>query len=307
MKKINKNYIILFSLVLVFLGCQENDYTFGEIIAPSNIQITADVVGTDADNPNGDGTGVVNFMTTADNTVSYKYVFNGVETVALSGEASISFSSLGLNTYTITVVASGTAGISSTKSIQVEVLSTYAPPEDLISKLYGFDPAADPNVPTSTSRTWKVQSAKPGHFGLGPVGGAVATEWYSAGVEEKTGVGMYDDRFVFGSDGSFVHITNGTIFGRDPHIVNDLGPNTAGNPNGADIENYAFEGYTESYTLTAPGGIETISLSGIGFVGYYTGGNHQYEIFDRGTPNEMILRTTDGTPDFDWWFILVLE
>jgi hypothetical protein len=296
--------IALFSAFLVLLGCQEDDYTFGEIIAPSNIQVTAEIVGADDANPNGDGTGVVNFTATADNAVSFKYVFDGAETVALSGETSISFSSLGLNTYTVTVVASGTAGISSTKSIQVDVLSTYAPPVELISKLYGFN-AADPAA--VTSRTWRVQSAKPGHFGLGPVGGSTPTEWYSAGVEEKASVGMYDDRFIFSSDGSFTHVTNGDVFGRDPFIVNDLGPNTAGSVNGADIENFAFEGYTESYTLTAPGGVETISLSGNAFIGYYTGGNHQYEIFQRDTPNEIIVKTTDGTPEFDWWFILVVE
>jgi hypothetical protein len=209
-----------------------------------------------------------------------------------------------LNTYTVTLVASGTAGISSTKSIQVEVLSTYSPPVELISKLYGFDPG---NPSALTARTWKIQSAKAGHFGLGPIGGLTPAEWFSAGAEEKAGVGMYDDRFIFSSDGGFTHITNGDILGRDPLVVNDLGANTSGNVNGDDIENFAFADYTASYTLTAPGGIETISLSGTGFIGYYTGGNHQYEIFQRDTPNEILVRTTDGTPEFDWWFILVVE
>ena len=62
-----------------------------------------------------------------------------------------------------------------------------------------------------------------------------------------------------------------------------------------------------SWTLTAPGGTETISLSGTAFLGYYTGGNHQYQIFDRETPNEMILKTTDANAEFDWWFIITLE
>ncbi|WP_439129395.1 PKD domain-containing protein [Polaribacter sp.] len=301
MKKLS---IILFSLTALFYGCQENDYSFGEIITPSNIQVTAEIVGADANNPNGDGSGVVNFTATADNAVSYKYVFNGVETVSLSGKNTISFSTIGLNTYTVTVVASGTAGVSSSKTIQVEVLSTYSPPVELISKLYGFDPA-NPNA--VTSRTWKIQSAKPGHFGLGPIGGSVPTEWYGAGPDEKAGVGMYDDRFIFSSDGTFQHVTNGDVFGRDPLIVNDLGANTSGTLDGADVLNFAYSDYTESFTLTAPGGIETISLSGIGFIGYYTGGNHTYQIFDRDTPNEMIIRTTDGNSEFDWWFIIVLE
>jgi hypothetical protein len=291
-------------IILVLLGCQENDYSFGDIIAPSNIVITSEIVGADATNPNGDGSGVVNFTATADNAVSYKYVFNGVETVTLSGNNTISFSTLGLNTYTVTVVASGTAGVSSSKSIQVEVLSTYSPPVDLISKLYGYDSA---NPTAVTSKTWKIQSTKNKHFGLGPVGGVVQAEWYGAGPDEKAGLGMYDDRLTFSSDGTFTHVTNGTIFGRDPFIVNDLGPNTTGNVNGADIENYAYNDYSETWTLTAPGGVETISLSGIGFIGYYTGGNHTYEIFDRGVPNEMILKTTDGDATFDWWFTIVLE
>lgn len=291
-------------MLTLFYSCQENDYSFGEIITPSNIQITAEIVGLDANNPNGDGSGVVNFTATADNAVSYKYVFNGVETVSLSGKNTISFSKVGLHNYTVTVVASGTAGVSSSKTIQVEVLSTYAPPVELISKLYGFDPA-NPNA--VTSRTWKIQSAKPKHFGLGPVGGTVPAEYYGAGPEEKAGVGMYDDRFTFSSDGTFTYITNGDIFGRDPHIVNDLGANTAGTVDGADVLNFAYADYTESYTLTAPGGIETISLTGLGFIGYYTGGNHSYEIFDRDTPNEMVIKTTDGNGEFDWWFTIVLE
>ena len=304
MKNINYIKTVLFAVVFTFLGCQEDEYSFGDIVTPSNIQITAEIVGADAANPYGDGSGVVNFAATADNSVSYKYVFNGEETVSLSGNNSINFSSLGVNTYTVTVVASGTAGVSSSKSIEVEVLSTYAPPVDLIAKLYGYDPA-DPTA--VTSRTWKVHSTKDKHFGLGPVGGQVLTEWYGAGPDEKAGTGMYDDRFTFSSDGTFTHVTNGTVFGRDPYIVNDLGPNASGNVNGADIENYAFDDYAASWTLTAPGGIETISLSGTAFLGYYTGGNHQYQIFDRETPNEMILKTTDANAEFDWWFIITLE
>lgn len=296
--------IVVLTLVISFTSCQEEDYSFGDIIAPSNIQITTELVGADDNNPNGDGSGEVKFTVSADNAVSYKLVYDGTDYVTLSGEQSIIFTTLGLNTYTVTVIASGTAGVTSSETVQVEVLATYAPPEDLITKLYGFDPA---NPTATTSRTWRIQSAKPGHFGLGPVGGTTPTEWYGAGPDEKNGVGMYDDRFTFSSDGTFTHVTNGDIFGRDPLIVNDLGPNTAGTVNGADIENYAYGDYAGTFQLTAPGGVETINLSDDAFIGYYTGGSHQYEIFDRNTPNELLLRTTDGNSEFDWWFIIVVE
>jgi len=303
MSKIKNIYLVLFSLTIAFLGCQDEGYTFGEIIAPSNIQISSEIVGADAANPNGDGTGVVNFTTYADNAVSYKYIVNGSQTLSLSGNATINFSTLGLNAYTVTVVVSGTAGVTSSESVSISVLSTYAPPASLITKLYGYD-AANPDA--ESAQTWKIQSAKPKHFGLGPVGGVTQAEWYGAGPNEKDGVGMYDDRFTFSSDGTYTHITNGTVLGRNPYIVNDLGATSVA-PNGADIENYEYADYASNWMLTAPAGVETISLSGNAFIAYYTGGNHQYQIFDRGTPGELILKTTDENAEFDWWFTLVIE
>lgn len=315
MKKFKYTLILLLSAATILTSCQDEDKDFGEIIAPSNIQITAEIVGADATNPNGDGSGTVNFTATANNAVSFKYVYNGIEDVSTSGRMTYNFSILGVNTYTVTVVASGTAGVTSSSTIQVDVLATYAPPADLKTKLYGFDPA-NPNLPSS--KTWRIKSEKPGHFGLGPVGGTTPTEWYGAGPNEKAGVGMYDDRFIFNSDGTFVHITDstndmtatdptGTVFGRDPYIVNDLGSPNTGTVNGADIENYVYSDYTENWTLTAPGGVETINLTGLSFIGYYTGGNHKYQIFDRGVANEMILRTTDANSEFDWWFIIASD
>lgn len=293
MKNIKYKFLAIFCVMITFIGCQEEDAEFGEIITPSNIQIAYEIVGADAVNPYGDGSGVVNFTSSADNAVSYKYAFNGSEFLALSGNQSISFSDLGINTYTVVVIASGTGGVTSSKSIQVEVLSTYSPPADLLDKLYG-----------SGSKTWRIKSEVNKHFGLGPVGGTELAQWYGAGPEEKVGKGMYDDRYVFNSDGTFTHTTNGTILARDPYAPNDLGPITTGIINGADIENYAYNDYSENWTLTAPGGVETISLTGFGFIGYYTGGNHKYEIFNRDNADELILKTTDAISEFDWWFII---
>ena len=57
MKKINLLFkTTFFFAVLAFVGCEQEEYKLGEIKAPSNISITAEIVGADADNPNGDGT-----------------------------------------------------------------------------------------------------------------------------------------------------------------------------------------------------------------------------------------------------------
>ena len=53
-------------------------------------------------------------------------------------------------------------------------------------------------------------------------------------------------------------------------------------------------------------GIETLNLTGIGFLGYYVGGNHQYQILSR-SANEMVVKTTDGNGQFDWGFTLIAE
>ena len=294
MKKIKNIYVVFFSLAITLFGCQENDYEFGQIISPSNINITTEIVGVDALNPNGDGSGVVNFTATANNAVSYKFVFNGGESVSLSGKHTISASILGLNTYTITVVASGTAGISASKSIQFEVLSTYSPPADLTEMLHA-----------NSSRTWKIASDIQDHFGLGNVGN-IPFQHYGAAPGDKAASGMYDDKYTFNVDGTFTHDVgpDGFVFGRDP-LINELG-GSGGNANGADIEQYIYGSYTANWSLSAPGGDETISLTGIGFVGYYVGGNHKYIIHSR-SANEMVIKTTDGNGQFDWWFRLVAE
>ena len=72
-------------MLLAFTGCQENDYQFGEIVTPNNISITADIVGLDASNPYGDGSGTVNFTVTANNASSYVFYFDGVAEKAPSG------------------------------------------------------------------------------------------------------------------------------------------------------------------------------------------------------------------------------
>lgn len=290
-------------LCIGLFACQEDDQQFGELLAPSNLNINVDIAGADADNPNGDGSGVVEISATADNAISYAFIYSGNKRNAPSGETSFIFSNLGVNTYTVTAVAYGTGGISSSETIEFDVLATYEPPAELLEKLIG-----------DGNKQWRIKFEDPGHFGLGPVDGNIPTEWYGAGVNEKSGVGMYDDRYIFGADGTFTFITNiengddpsGTVFGR-VNLIDQLGGTASGTANGADIENYPYEDFQESWQLIAPGGTETISLSGVGFIGYYTGGSHNYRIFDRSVPNELTLSTTDGNGEFEWWFIITSE
>ena len=286
---------ILFISLIVFTACEQDNYEFGPITTPSNLEVSFDIVGADENNPYGDGSGIVYFIATANNAINYQFIING-ETAAVSSSGIFqrTFYNLGVNTYDIVVLATGTAGNASSTALSIEVLATYTPPEALIQALTG-----------GSSKTWRVKSEVSNHFGLGPVGGTTPCEWYGAGVEEKTGVGAYDDRWVINSDGTINHITNNDIFGRAAQVFADLGDNGTGGVDGADILNYQFADYTDNWVITDPGQV-SINLTGNAFFTYYTGGNHVYEIWDY-NENELYLKTVDGANEFTWWFVLIAE
>lgn len=307
MKNIIKICLSVFTLA-VFVACTDDDYDIGEITAPTNLQVETNVVGQSEDMPEGDGSGEVTFNASAQGAMTYKYVFeNGSTETSPSGEYTHQFSETGTKIYAVTVIAYGPGGTATSIVEEVEVLVTYSPPADLLEKLIG-----------DGDKEWRIKAEAPGHFGLGPVGGQVPAEWYGAGPNEKSGAGMYDDRYIFEEDGTFVHITDatndepdfdpsGTIFGR-AGLVDQLGVNCGDcEVQGADVLNVPYDDYTESWSISAPGGNETINLTGIGFIGYYIGGDHRYEIFDRSGTNELILRSTDGNGEFDWWFIITSD
>jgi len=125
MKKILINIAAIFSLLLM-VNCQEDNFSFGSLDAPSNLEITVDIVGKTADAPNGDGSGKVKFTTTADNAISYKYIYgDGITENSPGGIVEHAFTTVGINTYTVTVIASGNGGITVNTTVDVLVLSNY--------------------------------------------------------------------------------------------------------------------------------------------------------------------------------------
>jgi hypothetical protein len=195
MKKFKIIYIALFSVMTAFFGCQEKEYEFGDIITPANITITADIVGLDASNPYGDGSGSVNFIVSADNASSYVYYFDGIGESSPSGILSKRFSKVGVNTYTVVVKANGTGGVSSTKTIDLEVYSSFS---DVEAENF----LSGANI--GDSKKWYWQADKALHVGLGPVnddygGGEFAFEAWWSGIApwDTEKACMYDNEFVF--------------------------------------------------------------------------------------------------------------
>lgn len=176
-------YLTLFVLTAVaFTGCQKDDYALGDLTAPSNVAISTEVVGKDAANPNGDGSGNVNIVITADNAMTYQIGYNDVTdlttpvsfTNVAGGVLTKKFTSVGLHTYRITVIAYGRGGTSTTATTEVEVLSNFSPTPDIVTSLTN-----------DSSKSWVVDKSVPGHFGVGPFMGEVTPVWWSAGINEK--------------------------------------------------------------------------------------------------------------------------
>jgi len=248
----NIKYIITFlSLALVLGSCEKETYEFGELVAPSNLVVTADIVGADATHPNGDGSGTVHFNVSADNAITYRFIYDGAESTNALGTKTYTFSTTGTKKYAVTVVAYGTGGVSSSKTVEVEVLVVYAPPADLLTML-----TAD------SSRTWRLKAEASGHFGVGPAD-AATPEWWGAGPFDKDGFGAYDDRFIFNVNGSFTHITNGDTFGKLAAMAADLDGDQGLSPDGNGESVYTWADYSENWTLSAPGGQETLTFSNI--------------------------------------------
>jgi len=287
------------SLFLLFSSCEE-DRELGDVVTPSNLEIDVVLTGQDADNPRGDGSGELTLTATADDALSYSFVYNNTTSVAANGIQGYTFGETGV--YDITVIASGTAGMSTSKIVQVDILVDYQPPAALLIALTGSD-----DTSSDSSKTWRIQSEENGHFGLGPLG-SVNPEYYAAGPDEKADVGMYDDRYIFYADGTYKHTTEGTVFGREVLIEELAG--AGGTQEGSDILNYPYGEYTGTWFINAPNDIVTINLSGTSFIGYYVGGNHKYEIFEysEDSPtNSYSLRTVDGNIEFDWWFTITSD
>ena len=153
-------------------SCPSESHDPGE---PSNIVITAEIVGQDTSNPDleyGDGSGSVNFTAVADNASSYVFYFDGVAEKSPSGQLTKRFSKVGVNTYTVVVKANGTGGLSSTETIEVEVFSSFTD-EEAENFLSGAN--------IGDSKKWYWQADKDVHVGLGPV-----TDDYGNGVQVKS-------------------------------------------------------------------------------------------------------------------------
>jgi beta-glucanase (GH16 family) len=305
MKKILINIVAIFSLLLM-VNCQEDNFSFGSLDSPSNLQITVDIVGKTADAPNGDGSGKVKFTTTADNAISYKYIYgDGITENSPGGITEHAFTTVGVNTYTVTVIASGKGGITTNTTVDVTVLSNFSD-EKSTQMLTGG---------TATGKKWYLAAAEKGHLGVGPnsnnAGENYFPLWYQAAPFEKSATCFYDGEYTFALvDGkieykqdnkgntffhnSYKSVAGGTNGGDDACLPY----NTAGTKIVALSPSTSFVSQNPDAAKETTGTV--MNFSDGGFMGYYAGAT-QYEIMSL-TENRMVVRFVQANNTALAWY-----
>ncbi|CAL1516718.1 hypothetical protein [Chitinophaga sp. MM2321] len=273
-----KFFTRLFVATLLLLSsCQKDDYKFGELTTPSKPVLTVTVVGQDATHPMGDGSGAVLLAVASDHAFNYKVDFgDGLPAViATSSEFQYIYKHTGNKAFTITVIASGKAGNSSSNAADVEVYRAFEPNPELVTMLTN-----------NSSKKWRVDKDAAGNLGVSDV--AVFTPaWWAAGPNEKAGLGIYDDEYTFTASGNvFTHKTNNDLFGKKEYLT-DFDPTLTG------TDDYTLTGpkasdYTETFGYDGSPTEEYITFSNKGHVGMYLG-VHKYQVLER-TDTHMTLR-----------------
>lgn len=103
----------------------DNPIDTPEQIIPENLEITVTVLNADDTNPNGDGSGKVQCVATADNAIKFGFKFgNDSEIQSINGTMDYTFNMPGTNNYTITVFAYSRTGNSISRFTTTSVYVT---------------------------------------------------------------------------------------------------------------------------------------------------------------------------------------
>jgi hypothetical protein len=312
--KTNIKYIFgVFSLLLFAVtGCTEENYSLGDLKAPTNVVINAEIVGKSAANPNGDGSGKVKITVTGDNILGSKIDFDSntdVDWVLLTNNSVTKTFDVatGTNNYRVTVLASGVGGTSTNVTKDITVRYDYTP-----------DPAIVTDLTNNASKTWIVDKSVNAHFGvddwfrndLNP-----AIWYYFAPIDAKITEApcLYTSKFTFAKvaasgtftltvatpDGAFTK--TGALAGGLPGIPASGGEGCY--PYAGGTSGFVLAASSSAIPANAPSTKVSINLSGINtFIGY--GATQKaYEILAI-TPTYMFLRVRGTETDLVWYLKL---
>ena len=296
-----KNLAKFVLLLVLVTGCQDDDKSFGTLDAPTNLEIGYTIVGQDTENPNGDGSGQTTITAHADGAMTYKFVYpDGTSDYNDEGFIAKRFSTNGVNSYIVTVIATGKGGVSTTGSIEIK---------DLLSVFN--DPITTQLLTNNSTKTWYFAKMEQGHLGVGPntpTGNNYWPEYYGAAPNEKAGSEtsscLYSNKLKFTSDNGLIkyELDNGgnTFFNKDfTYLVETknedfcLPYNTTGQKTVLLEPSNSFvpEEFTTGTQMT---------FTNNGFMGYYIG-TSTYEILELTSTRMVVRAVMGGNPALAWY------
>lgn len=305
-------YLILFAGVMS--SCKKQEIHMGDLTAPSGIVINTTIVGQDADHPDGDGSGDVNIQLSGKDVLAYYIDYDASDGVSPdflnADQITKKYTSVGTNTYRITVVAYGKGASATTVTKDIQVRSNFTADAEIVADLVG-----------NGSKTWSVNKDVAGHFGVGPwthdINGSASDwltpSWWSAATNEKVGCCncFYTATFTFKKDaasGTFsltVASPNGA-FTKTGALAGGL----PGIPASGDEGCYDYAGGTSTFSFvpassgiaaSAPSTETSILLAGNNTYIGYGAVQKEYEILSI-TPTVMKLRVR-GTETGNAWYL----
>lgn len=284
-------YPFLLAVILLFAsGCDKNDYSFGDLTTPGKPVLTITINGKDATHPYGDGTGNIQLSINSEHAYNYKVDFGDGQQPKTGTVSNISYGykHTGTKKFTITVIASGKAGISSSSTVDVEIYRAFTPNPDLVKMLTN-----------NGIKKWRVDKDAPGHLGVSSAD-VLTPAWWAAGPNEKDGLGIYDDVYTFNASGNvFTHTTNNDLFGKKEYLK-DFDPTLTG------TGDYTLSGpkaaeYTETFGYDGSATTEFITFPVKGHMGMYLG-THKFQVLER-TDTHMTLRCVQ---DPGAWYVKII-
>lgn len=192
--KIQALITICLAALVIVISCKKQEYSFGKIVTPKDLKLSAAIEGADAANPAGAGSGNVTITPFATDAISYKVDFgDGSYKIIGGGEIVHKYGNPGTSDYTIVVSAIGTGGVTTTVTKKITVFVAFNIPEAIVQ-----------NLTNGSSRTWVIDRLTPGHVGVGPADGYTST-YYSAAPNERAEC-LYDDEITFTRDGNGINM-----------------------------------------------------------------------------------------------------
>ncbi|HSK11637.1 MAG TPA: PKD domain-containing protein [Phnomibacter sp.] len=188
MKNIKISTFIVSAAMLLLLGCEKEEYSFGDMKAPADLSLTTAVEGANTANPDGNGSGRVVVNATAQNALTYRIDFgDGTTRMVPSGNITYKYTTPGTREYTITVSAIGKGGVQTVTSQKVNVFVLFEIPVDIVTFLTN-----------DATKRWATDQDADGHFGVGP-NDQFSPIWYAATPGSREAC-AYDDVITFTKD-----------------------------------------------------------------------------------------------------------